>query len=39
MNTQVVLEKVERLFEGLVCVAACAIVLGGTLAICFPAVA
>jgi hypothetical protein len=43
MNARVALisvrEKLEQLIEGLICVAASAIVLVGTVAICFPTVA
>jgi hypothetical protein len=31
-------EKVEQILEGLICLATSAIVLSGTLAICFPAI-
>jgi hypothetical protein len=34
MNT-----RIEQIFEGLICIAAAAVVLVGTLAICFPATA
>ena len=34
MNT-----RIEPVFEGLICIAAAAVVLVGTLAICFPATA
>ena len=41
MNTQIELvslrQKVEGAFEGLICLASAAVVLAGTLAICFPA--
>jgi hypothetical protein len=43
MSTQVALgsvrERLEHLCDGLICVAAAAIVLGGTYAICFPTIA
>ena len=34
MNT-----RIEQIFEGLICIASAAVVLAGTLAICFPATA
>ena len=34
MNT-----RIEQVFEGLICIASAAVVLVGTLAICFPAAA
>jgi hypothetical protein len=41
MNTQIELvslrQKVEGAFEGLICLASAAVVLVGTIAICFPA--